>query len=387
LFDEISASTIEAFVKGQVSRVLFTATPWLRMLRTNKSIYREWQGGSYQKVPFDLQPVPGGAYSPGTDTFGLQQSQTIDDMVYAPKFYNSEVVILATYTDVYNREPRQIVNILKEKYGNASNTIDSRVAQDIPNHGQAAGTGVTNNRTNNLNGFAEFLNNGIDNGWTGEWFPTVGGQTRNAALTGTTLNSVPFWAGDQLGNAGAVSNQILNRTYNRCKQGKGEGSVIGGKPNYGLASDFLYGCISDRVFPLQRVDAEIKDPRIGLTGMKFNNAVIFPDSYTPGTQNSLYIQDTIAANAVTTSTFTSVASPSAFSNLPASTTINVGETFWWLRDDTWRFSYPRSGRYAFKPRGLQEAFDGDILADIIRAAIVMYCLVPSSNQQVYGFNS
>ena len=113
LFDEVSATTIENFVKGQVSRTLFTATPWLRVLRTNKSIYRPWTGGSYMKVPFDLQPVPSGAYSPGTDTFTLQQLQTIDDMAFAPKYYNAEVVILATYTDVYNREPHQIVNILK----------------------------------------------------------------------------------------------------------------------------------------------------------------------------------------------------------------------------------------------------------------------------------
>ena len=386
LFDEISATTIEAFVKGQVSRTLFTATPWLRVLRTSKEIYREWQGGSYQKVPFDLQPVPGGAYAPGTDTFTLQQLQTIDDMVFAPKFYNAEVVILATYTDVYNREPRQIVNILKEKYGNASNTIDARVAMDVPNHGQASGTNVASNRIKNLNGFAEALNNGIDNGWTGDIFTTYGGQLRNGPLTGTNLNSVPYWGGDSLGNAGAVSNQLLNRIYNRCKQGKGEGQVIGGKPTHGLCSDFLYGAISDRVFALQRVDAEIKDPRIGLTGMKFNNAVIFPDSFSPGTQNALYLQDAAAATAVTTGTFTSTASPSTFSQLPASTTITVGETFWWLRADTWRFSYPKAGRYAFRPRGLQEAFDGDILADIIRAAIVMYCLVPSSNQQAFGFS-
>src|SRR6201986_4207284 len=96
LFDEISATTIEAFTKGQVARTLFTATPWLRVLRTNKNIYRPWQGGSYQKVPFDLQPVPSGAYAPGTDTFTLQQVQTIDDMVFSPNFYNAEVVILAT---------------------------------------------------------------------------------------------------------------------------------------------------------------------------------------------------------------------------------------------------------------------------------------------------
>jgi len=389
LFDEISATTIEAFVKGRVSRTLFTATPWLRVLRTNKKIYRPWQGGSYMKVPFDLQPVPSGAYAPGTDTFGLQQLQTTDDMAFAPKFYNAEIVILATYTDVYNREPYQIVNILKEKYGNGSNSIDSKVAADWYNHGQAASTGVAANRIKNMNGITEALNDGATASWTGDYFTTYGNQLRNGPLTGTVLNSVPYWGGDASGAGGVISNQILNRVYHRCKQGKGEGEVLGGKPDYGLCSDFLFGSIADRVFPMQRVDAEIRDPHIGLNGLKFNNAVIFPDSYSPGLQNALYIQDKTVLPSITTSTF-SVPSTSdaqqSLNNFPASTTtVTVGDIFTWLRSDTWRFSYPKSGRYAFRPRGLQEAFDGDILADIIRAALVVYCLVPSSNQLTFGY--
>jgi hypothetical protein len=390
LFDEISATTLEAFIKGQVSRTLFTATPWLRVLRTNKKIYRPWDGGSYMKVPFDLQPVPSGAYSPGADTFTLQQVQTVDDMAFAPKYYNAEVAILATYTDVYNREPRQIVNILKEKYGNASASLDSKVAADVFLHGQAAGGSVAANRIKNVNGFAEALNDGATPSWNGDVFTTYGQQLRNGPLTGTVLNSIPFWGGNSDGSAAPISNQILNRIYNRCKQGKGEGAIIGGKPDYGVCSDFLYGSISDRIFPMQRVDAEIKEPRIGLTGLKFNNGVIFPDSYTPGTQNAIYIQDKTVLPTVTTGTFAVPATSDAqqaFNNMPASgTTVTVGETFFWLRSDVWRFSYPRTGRYAFKARGLQEAFDGDILADIIRAAMVLYTLVPASNQQAFGFS-
>jgi hypothetical protein len=392
LFSEIEAGTLEAFVKGQVARTLFTATPWLRVLRTNKEMFRPWQGGSYMKVPFDLQPSPSGAYSPGTDTFTLQQLQTEDAMAFAPKYYNAEVVINATTTDVYNVGASQIVNILKEKYGNASNSMDSKVAAAVYNHGQASGTNIASNRIKELNGFLEGINDGVTPGWTGDIFTTYGNQLRNGPLTQTVLNSVPYWGGNVDGTAGPISNQILNRVYNRCKQGKGEGKVIGGKPDYGLCSDYLYGAISDRIFPMQRVDAEIKEPRIGLTGLKFNNAIIFPDSYVPGTQNSLYVQDKSVINSITTSTFTLGASAigstilNGFSSVAANTTINVNETFWWINSGTWRFSHPKTGRYSFKNRGLQEAFDGDILADIFRAAIVMYTLVPSSNQLTYGYS-
>lgn len=402
LFGEIDATTIDAYTKGQVARTLFTATPSLRVFRTNKNIYRPWQGGALQRVPFDLLPVPSGAYSPGADTFTLQQQQTIDDMVFAPKFYDAEVVILATYTDVYNREPYQVVNILKEKYGNASNSLDSKVAADLYNHGQASSTGiVSGSRIRNLNGMAEGVDDGYTPVWTGDVFQIYGNQLRNGPLTGTVLNSVPYWGGNLDGTAAPISPQILNRTYHRCKQGKGEGKVLGGKPDYGFCSDYLYGCISDRVFAMQRMSVEageVKSPTIGLSGLKFNGAIIFPDSYVPGTQNALYIQDKSVLPSVTTGTFALPASTSTNGALngfgvsgsggvTTGTTINVNETFWWFRSDVWRFSYPRTGRYSFKPRGLQGAFDGDILADIIRAAIVMYTLVPASNQHSYGYNS
>jgi len=316
--------------------------------------------------------------------------------VFAPKFYNAEVVILATAVDVYNVEPHRIVDILKEKYGNASASLDSKVAADVFVHGQAAATTVASNRIKNVNGFAEALNDGKTPAWTGDVFTTYGNQLRNGPLTGTVLNSIPFWGGNADGTAAPVSNQILNRVYNRCKQGKGEGKVLGGKPDYGLCSDFLYGSVADRIFPMQRVDSEIKEPRIGLTGLKFNNGVIFPDSYCPGTQNAIYIQDATVLPTITTaaagfavpaSSGTGGAGQQQFNNMPNSgVTAIPAETFWWMRSDTWRFSYPRTGRYAFRPRGLQEAFDGDILADIIRAAMVLYTLVPASNQSSYGYN-
>lgn len=402
LFGEVDATTIDAYVKGQVARTLFTATPWLRTLRSNKNMYRPWQGGALQRVPFDLIPMPSGAYYPGTDTFTIQQQQTIDDMVFAPKFYNAEVVILATYTDVYNREPYQIVNILKEKYGNATNSLDSKVAADVYNHGQASSTGIiSGSRVKNLNGLSEGCNDGSTPSWTGDVFQLYGNQLRNGPLTGTTLNSVPYWGGNLDGTMAPVSPQILNRTYHRCKMGKGEGKVLGGKPDFGVCSDFLYGCISDRVFGMQRMEVgsgEAKSPTIGLSGLKFNGAIIFPDSYSPGLQNAIYIQDKTVVNAVTTGTYSLPSSTSSNGTLNGfgvsgsggmtnGTTVNVGETFWWLRSDVWRFSYPKTGRYSFRPRGMQEAFDGDILADIIRAAIVMYTLVPASNQLSYGYNS
>jgi hypothetical protein len=118
----------------------------------------------------------------------------------------------------------------------------------------------------------------------------------------------------------------------------------------------------------------------------------------PGTQNGLYVNNAAVLPSITTGTVaqsalqTSATSSNnvALSNMPiqsaATSGLTVGEAFFWVRDDTLRFVFPKSGPYSFKFSGLQRAFDSDIQEDIIRAAMVLYCLVPSSNQASYGFN-
>ncbi len=395
LFDQISVSTLPAFQKGLVSRTLFTATAILRMLRSNKSIYRAWQGGSYYFAPFENQPLPAGPYSPGVDVFSLEERQTFDGMVFNPRTYRAEVVINAATTDLYNTPgPHQIVDVLKERYGNGSNSLDSQVAADVYLHGQNTSATVTSgNRVKAINGFAEAMNDGFTPSWTGDVFPLYGGQTRNNAFNGTVLNSIPYWGGNPDGTAAPVTLQILNTGYHNCKQGKGEGKQIGGKPDLGFTSDFLYGRICGLIFPMQRTDSEVLEPRVGLRGVKFNGATILADSYSPGVQNGRYINDASVLSRITTGTITnptSVDSNTTLSNFPSRsggvTTLTVGELFWWWRTDSWRFSYPKSGIYAFKNSGLQQAIDGDMRADIIRAAMILHTYVPSSNQQMYGFS-
>jgi len=394
LFDQVSVSTLPAYTKGLVSRTLFTATALLRTLRSNKSIYKPWQGGSFMLNPFENQPLPAGPYSPGTDTFTLEERQTFDGMIFQPKAYNAQVVINAAITDLYNtRGPSQIVDVLKEKYGNGSNSLDSQVAADLYIHGQGSSSTVASNRIKAVNGFAEALNDGFTPAWNGDVFTLYGSQTRNNASNGTVLNSVPFWGGNPDGTSAPISLQILNQLYWNCKQGKGEGKLIGGHPDMGFASDFLCGRIAGLVYPMQRADVDVEHVGVGMKGIKVNGAIIFPDSYSPGTQNARYIQDQSVLSRITTGTITnpvSVDSNTTLSNFPSRsggvTTLTVGEVFTWWRTDTWRFSYPKTGIYAFKNSGLQMAIDGDMKADVIRAAMVFCTLVPSSNQQAFGFS-
>lgn len=393
LFDQTSAGTLPAFQKGMVSRTLFTATALLRLLRSTKSIYRPWQGGLYEAAPYDIQPLPAGPYSPGTDTFTLEERQTFDLMTFTPRTYDAQVVINAAVTDLYNTKgPTQVVDILKEKYSNGSNSLDSQVAADVYIHGQPSSSTVASNRIKAVNGMAEALSDGFTPAWNGDVYTLYGGQTRNNASNGTVLNSVPFWGGNPDGTAANVSLQILNQGYHNCKQGKGEGKMIGGKPDLGFCSDFLFGRISGLLLPMQRADIGVKEAKLGFEGIKFYGATILPDSYSPGTQNARYIQDaSVLARITTAATITNPTSTNSnvtLSNFPTTSqaaTLVPGEIFTWFRTDSWRFSYPKSGIYSGKYSGLQQAIDGDMRADVLRLAMVLHTYVPSSNQLMYGF--
>jgi hypothetical protein len=395
LFDQVSASTTQAFEKGMVSRTLFTATAILRMLRSNKNIFRPWRGGAYQFVPFENQPLPAGPYSPGVDTFSLEERQTFDGMTFNPRVYNAQVVINRAITDLYNTAgPTQIVDVLKERMGNGSNSLDSQVAADVYIHGQPTSSSVTSgNRIKAINGMAEALNDGFTPAWTGDVFTLYGGQTRNSTSNGTTLNSVPYWGGNPDGTSAPITLQVINQLYHSCKQGKGEGKMIGGKPDMGFASDFLYGRICGLLFPMQRADVGVKEAKLGFEGVKFYGSTILADSYSPGLQNARFIQDQSVIARITTGTITnptSVDSNTTLSNFPSRsggvTTLTVGETFWFWRTDSWRFVYPKTGIYAFKNSGLINAIDGDMAADVIRAAMILYNLVPSSNISSFGYS-
>lgn len=400
LFDQISASTLPAFSRGVVSRTLFTATALLRILRSQKSIFRPWQGGQFYFVSFENQAIPAAFYSPGVDVFSLDEIQTFDGQVFSPRTVAAPVVINLAITDLYNIGPSKFVDVLKERYGNASNSVDSQVAAALYVHGQANSSTVASNRVKAMNGLAEAINDGLTPAWTGDVFNLYGNQTRNSANNGTTLNSIPFWGGNSDGSAAAINLQILNFLYGTCKQGKGEGKLIGGLPDLIFLSDYLYSRVRGLLFPMQRTSNEVKEPRIGFSGFSFNTATILADSYSPGTQNARYIQDANVLPTITTGTYalsgtrlTGARTNGAFNGfgtaaspiVPDNTTITVGETVWMWRTDTWRFSYPKTGAYAFKNRGLMQSIDGDMQADIIRGAMVLHTYVPSSNNASYGF--
>jgi hypothetical protein len=393
LYDQVSAGTLPAFQKAVVARTLFTATARLRLLRSNKSIFRPWQGGTVHLVPYDIAPLPAGAYVPGVDVFTLEERQTFDLMTFGPRSYNAQVVINLAVTDLYNTKgPTQVVDILKEKYSNGSNSIDSQVAADLYIHGQPNSSTVASNRIKAINGDAEFLNDGFTPSWNGDVYTLVGGQTRNNSSNGTVLNSVPLWGGNLDGTAANISLQILNQGYNNCKQGKGEGKVIGGKPDLGVCSDFLWGRVGGLLLPMQKADIGVKEAKLGFEGIKFYGATIIADSYSPGTQNARYIQDaSVLARITTAATITNPASTNtnvSLSNFPTTSqaaTLVPGDIYTWIRGDSWRFSKPVSGAYSGKYSGMQTAIDGDMRADVLRLSMVNYCQVPSSNELMYGF--
>jgi len=187
------------------------------------------------------------------------------------------------------------------------------------------------------------LNDGVTNSWDGNVFTIYGQNTRNGTI-GDALNSVPFFHGSASGAAGAIIYSNALEQYL---------DVCGGdwSPNIAVGNKAVFAYVLERLQPQQQFRTE-KDYIWGgetwsLMGMKFMR-----DEYAPSLRFGK--NDPKTGNYLT-ATFTSAATPATNSNLPASTTITVGETLWYWNTKTFQMHLSNSERFRFGWTGYKEA--------------------------------
>jgi hypothetical protein len=206
-----------------------------------------------------------------------------------------------------------------------------------------------------VNGWIEIINDGITPGWDGSVFTQYGTQPRNGVI-GKALNGNVIWGGNADGTTSAITYQVLEEAYQTCSIGRQE-------PDLGVCNKANYAYIKERIQPQQRF-AQEQDPIWGVTGMKMNSAMILKDDYFPSLkygQNDPFIGNWL------TGTFTSPATVGAGSNMPTSTTINVGEVFVWFNTRKFFFRVSDSPLFGFGWTGFKPAQDstrvvGQVLA-------------------------
>lgn len=327
--------------------------------------------------PFTYRGLIGGAYGKGA-TFDITKVPIIAATQFAMKYYEVNVSEFLEDIEVENVGPLAVVSRVQADLKVAVNTINEIIAIAMARHGQATTTGVLDNRSLHLNGWAEALNDGTTMQWDGNYFTSYGGQSRvSTSAIGSALNSVPYFCGDSVtGAAGQITYNKLEETYQDATIGNVE-------PDLGVGNKAVYAYIKERMQVQQRF-AQEKDPIFGVSGLRFNSAMILKDDYFPSLK---YGQSLATGDYSTSSSLTVAGTPASTSNMPSSGTINVGEVFTWFNTNSWKFRLSNSKLYGFGFTGFKPRQDGTSVAGQILASCNLFCVSPRLNKVLFGINS
>lgn len=374
--DELNATTLKEVYPTVIRDNFFRNAPFLAYLRHHA--LAPFKGGAAQQHTFAYAPLNGGFYAPG-DNFNITVKQVLAATLFDMRYADTVVSEYKENVQVLNKGPRMVFSIIDTKLRLGMNTISAILDVALARHGRAAAAGVIiGNRPKAVNGWIEALNDGVTPGWEGSRFLAYGGQTRNGAI-GSTLNSVPLWCGTAAGAAAPVSYNLLEESYQDC--------VISGldraaeEPDLGVGNKAVYAYVKERMVTQQRF-AQEKDPIWGVSGFRFNNAMILKDDYFPSLKYG--VNDPDLGNWLTGTVDTTGMSPATISNYPANTTCTIGEVFVWLNTKTFIFRISDDPEYGFGWSGFISSQDNTRVSGQIKAAVNLECDAPRLSKQLVG---
>jgi len=305
----------------------FKAGPFIAMCKARFT--RKWQGHTIQEN-FMYKPMKGGAYAKGA-AFDITRHRTRTGIQFNPRYYQVNVTEFLEDLEVEMAGPNAAFSVLRTDMAQAALTISAILEIAAFRHGQNL---AGDDRSLEISGVAEALNDGTNAGWDGNTFPSYGGQTRTdvaPALTPPT-GLVPANIGAAPYN-GAISYRVLRHSY--------LSSTIGNEaPGVGLTTKRAMGFIAENFLPHQIVDTT--QPEIAWPGLKFDRATIMASDYCPGQDG---VNDTFLGNYNA-----------------------AGETFFWLNfgpqgDDAYiRLYIAASSKFAFGFTGFKGARDDNQIA-------------------------
>lgn len=373
VLDELNLTTLKEIYPVAIEDNFFADTPFQAYMRDHCLV--PFGGGAFMQNTFLYKPMIGGSYAKG-DTFNLTKRQTLAGMLFDPRYYYVSVPEYLEDVEVENKGKNAVFSLIDTDMRNAMQTISAIIAVDLAQHGQASGSNITGNRPKALNGWVEALNDGVTPGWEGSVFGTYGTATRNGVV-GSTINSVPLWCGDSAGNSGPITYNLLEESYQTCSIGKQE-------PNLGVVGKAGYAYAKERMQVQQRFQQD-RDPIWGVTGFRFNNAMILKDDYFPSLKYG--VNDPDLGNYLTGTVDTTGLSPASASGFPASTVCTIGEVFCWFNTKKWLFRVSNSRLYGFGFSGFVPAQDNTKVVGQIKAMVNLECTAPRMNKQLIGIGS
>ena len=360
---ELNSITLQEIFPEKVVDNFFLATPRLAYFRDHCLV--PFTGGLFMQSPMRYAPMIGGFYAPGSN-FNLSKRQTMTAMTWDPKYVYVSIPEYLEEISVINKGPLAVAQVLDADMQNGVDTLNGIVAVNSTQSGQGA-------RILAINGDTEILNDGITPSWDGVVYANYGNIVRNGAV-GSAINSVPQWCGDAAGNPGIPSYPLLELGYQDACRGNKE-------PNIGVGNKGVIAQVKSQMVVQQRFQQD-RDPVWGVTGFRFNNAMILKDDYFPSARFGT--NDPVLGSS-TTGTFVVPAGASAQSGLPtAGTTVTVGGVFCFYNTFDFLFRISDSEQYGggfsgFVPTQLNTRVVGQL-----KMMCQMQNLSPWSSKQFYG---
>jgi hypothetical protein len=245
----------------------FKAGPLIAMMRSRFT--RRWTGHTIQDT-FMYRPMKGGAYAKG-GAFDVSRHRTRAAIQFTPRYYQVNVTEFLEDLEVEMAGPNQAFSTLRTDMAQAALTMSAILEIAALRHGQNI---VGDDRSLEINGIPEALNDGVTASYAGNVFPSYGGQTRAdvaPALTPPT-GLVPANVAAAPYN-GQTSYRVLYHSWIT--------SGIGNeRPTIGLTTRRMMGFIAETFLPHQQIDT--LQPEIAWPGIKFNQATIMHSDYCPG---------------------------------------------------------------------------------------------------------
>lgn len=311
--DDVNTTVTKEIAPGVVDGY-FRAGPVIAMCKARFT--RKWIGPQIQEN-FMYKPMKGGAYKKGA-TFDVSRRQTRTGLLFTPRYYQVNVTEFLEDLEVEMAGPRAAFSVIRTDMQQAALTMSAILEIATWHHGQSL---PGDDRSAELNGFEESMNDGVNASWAGNVFPSYGGQTRvdvTPALTPPTGLISPSNAN--------VLYRTLRHSYFSC--------IIGNEaPAVGVTTNRMMGFISENFLPHQIVDTT--QPEINWPGLKFDKATILMSQYMPSQDG---VNDVDLGNYLAT-----------------------GETFGWLNfgpqgDDAYiRLYIAQSSKFAFGFTGFKGA--------------------------------
>ena len=390
---DLQSATLDDMVLDVAYNNFFVDTPKQAWMMAIGAI-DPFDGGVMMREPTIFNRPDGGASAPGS-TYTITHRQQLANLAYDERLYSSRDLLETFSLEVRNRGAARRVD-LEDLYAQlAVQGINTDIEIDSFHHGQSPVAGyITDDGSERVNGDEEFMNNGYDPSIFGNVFQQVGNQARNGSQT-NTLNSTPYWYGNPDGTAAAFTVEGMTQHVMRVKKYNSEAEGV-----IGITSWEGLGYI-ESMFQRQQRFTEWKAGKLdtvpGFEGISFMGVMIYGDTLAPGRSWTFTLPPDISqtSNATDTLTYTSgglvipysFTSPStvtAFSRIPASTNISVGEPLTLYSGRTWKYRPTTVPEFFFGVRRNQVYNSNTLDAYIMNLAINQYSMAPRENSVGYG---